>query len=323
MTIIHQMRPLRLVCLAAAAFLALSWLSAKTVLAQAKTSDAAPHQHPDTAKDGDKSQADQIRELQAKVSKLEAALKQTHPGAAASDSGMSGMPMGGTQKPQMGPMGGGTMGAMGNQQGAKGGQMGMGMMDMDMKGGMAAGGGGMGIMETETESMEMMGMMGMGSMGGSNAKGNAGMAKMQRFSALPGFPGASHMYHIGSTGFFLDHPEHITPSPKQQANLNRLKEKALMEKSSAQRNIDEAEQELWALTGADQPDAAKIEAKVREIEKLKADQRLAFIRSVGEAAKILTDEQREALLLGSGKADAADPHAGHKPDTSHADKPQP
>ena len=29
-------------------------------------------------------------------------------------------------------------------------------------------------------------------------------------SALPGFPGQSHLYHIGATGFFLDHPEHIT-----------------------------------------------------------------------------------------------------------------
>ncbi len=43
------------------------------------------------------------------------------------------------------------------------------------------------------------------------------------------------------------------------------------------------------------PDAAAIEAKVREIEKLRGDQRLAFIRAIGEAAKVLTDDQRRAL----------------------------
>jgi Spy/CpxP family protein refolding chaperone len=50
------------------------------------------------------------------------------------------------------------------------------------------------------------------------------------------------------------------------------------------------------LTGADQPAAEKIDAKVREIENLRTDQRLAFIRAVGEAAQVLTDDQRKMLL---------------------------
>jgi Spy/CpxP family protein refolding chaperone len=156
------------------------------------------------------------------------------------------------------------------------------------------GGGGM-----EDDEMGMMGMMGMGSM--------KGMGKVQKTAALPGFPGASHVYHIGATGFFLDHPEHVTLTTKQQTALNGLKEKALLEKSTFQRKIEEAEQELWTLTASDQPDAAKIEAKVREVEKLRGDQRLAFIRAVGEAAKVLTDEQRKALL--GQAADKADKHS--------------
>lgn len=40
------------------------------------------------------------------------------------------------------------------------------------------------------------------------------------------------------------------------------------------------------LTAADQPDAAAIEAKLREIEKIKSDARLAFVRAVGEAANV-------------------------------------
>ena len=49
------------------------------------------------------------------------------------------------------------------------------------------------------------------------------------------------------------------------------------------------------LTAADLPDAAQIEAKIRENEKIRGDERLAFIRAVGEASKILTDEQRKSL----------------------------
>jgi hypothetical protein len=114
-------------------------------------------------------------------------------------------------------------------------------------------------------------------------------------SALPGFPGASHIYHIGATGFFLDHAEHITLTLEQQTTLSQKKEQALLQQAELQRKIAQAEQELWVLTAADQPDAATIEQKVQEIARKQGEQRLAFIRAVGEAAKVLTDDQRKQL----------------------------
>lgn len=139
--------------------------------------------------------------------------------------------------------------------------------------------------------------MGMGMMGGEMGmmKGMMRMGAMPRMSGLPGFPGASHIYHIGATGFFLDHPSHITLTPEQQAQLNQIRESALLEQATLQRQIDQAEQELWQLTASDTPDAAKIEAKAREIAKLQADQRIAFIHAVGKAAGALTEEQRKQL----------------------------
>ena len=106
----------------------------------------------------------------------------------------------------------------------------------------------------------------------------------------------------------VNHAEHITLSTTQQAALNRIKQKALLSQSTAQRKIDEAEQELWELTGADEPDAALIESKVQTIEKLRAEPRMAFIQSVGEAAKVLTDEQRQ-MLLGTMEPDASPANA--------------
>lgn len=132
-----------------------------------------------------------------------------------------------------------------------------------------------------------MGMMGMAPGAGTS---------MAMPSALPGFPGASHLYHVGSTGFFLDYGDKIGLSIEQKTALNGIKRRVLTEQSANERKIAEAEQALWSLTAAAQPDAAAIDGKVREIEKLKSDQRLAFIRAVGEAAKVLTADQQKMVL---------------------------
>ena len=126
------------------------------------------------------------------------------------------------------------------------------------------------------------------------APGMAGMSGPS--SAMPGQPGASHLLHIGSTGFFLNHSQHITLTADQKSKLNRLKEKAMLDQSSEQRKIDQGEQELYSLTGADQLDTSMVQAKIGEIEKLRTGQRMNFIQAVGEASNVLTHDQHLALL---------------------------
>jgi Heavy-metal resistance len=150
----------------------------------------------------------------------------------------------------------------------------------------------------DDDKMEMMGMMGMGPMG---SDASAAMPS----SASPGFPGASYLYHCGATGFFLDHQQYITLTTEQQVALNKIKTQALLAKSAADRAMEQAEQELGTLTAADQPETAKVEAKVRDIAKMAGDQRLAFIRAVGEAAKLLTADQRKILTGFAPPAPAA------------------
>ena len=169
----------------------------------------------------------------------------------------------------------------------------------------SAGMGGMG-MEDDMDMEGMCCMKMMGSMSAPKMAGKKSMGGMKMASAMPGFPGMSHLYHVGSTGFFLDHPTHITLTPDQQMTLNSTKEKSLLDQAVSDRKIEVAEQELWQLTAAGSPDEARIEAKTREIEKLRGDQRLAFIRAVGEAAKVLTPEQQQ-VLLGTKPADAKKP----------------
>ena len=141
--------------------------------------------------------------------------------------------------------------------------------------------------------MGMMGMMGM-------MKGKG--AKTMQISALPGFPGASHIYHIGATEFFLDHGEHLKLEREQIVKLSRIREEATLTGATFDRQIEEAEQELWKITASDAPKAENVEAKIRKIESYKSEQRIEYIRAVGMAAEVLTKAQI-ALLTGRGLED--------------------
>ena len=202
------------------------------------------------------------------------------------DSGTSNRDSSKSSRMMMRGMGGMKMQSQGDAQDAgsngMGGKSGMGMMSKGKMMGMG------GMMSAKK--------MGMGMMGRNPATSNSSMSSMSMPSALPGFPGASHLYHIGETGFFLDHPEHIELTDQQQQRLNQIKEAALLTDASAERKIDEAEQELWMLTADGEPNIEKIESKAKEIAQLSVEKRISFIRSVGEAAEVLKDEQRKTLV---------------------------
>ena len=270
---------------------------------EAQQSGTGHQEHQEHAK-GDEPEAllmEQLAEIRASVARLEAALERNHQGAA-SPAGASGslhatgsmgaMSMGSTDKMSGQSMRGGMSGMMDMGSMGKGMMMhGMGQMSgqsMPGSGSMTSGGTGMrmGMGDASMKRMQMMGRM--GGMGSSEP--------VAMLSRLPGFPGASHIYHIGASGFFLDHAELVDLSMDQRKGLAQIQEQALLEQSSYERRIDQAEQELWVLTSAGEPDAAAIEAKVREIANLTAEQRLSFIQSVGSAAEILTEEQRSALV---------------------------
>lgn len=251
---------------------------------------------PNATTSGSTDLASQLAELRSAVARLEASISanQRSKNNLATNSGMGNM---GAMMDDMmsGPSAAGGMGGMGPA-----------TDDMDQmppngaRGGMPA----MTGMESQETSMEMgAAMVTMGQQAGSG---------LLRTSSLPGFPGASHIYHIGSTGFFLDHPEHVSLDTTQQQELNRIKQSALLERASVKRQISEAEQQLWELTGADQPEAERIRTKVEEIAKLRTEQRLNFIGAVGEAAKILTDAQRQSLL-GLASPEGQPPHAHTHP----------
>lgn len=134
-----------------------------------------------------------------------------------------------------------------------------------------------------------------GDHGGSFTAGMQPVGAAMAFD-LSSSPRGSHIYHVGATGFFLDNSAVITLSPSQQTALHGIKQQSISDRAATKRQIDQAEQELWILTGSDAPEPMTLETKVRYVESLKAEQRMAFIRSVGAAAGVLTNEQRTAVL---------------------------
>lgn len=247
-------------------------LTSQTAAAQATGTGRQPPAAPSTS-----DLQRQITELRAQIARLQAAVDRSAVSAAT-----AGMPMG--AKPP-----GGAMPAMSGM---------MGMMNMD-KGEMGMPPEGMRMPPGKMGGMDAMEMGGMG-----KAPADTGMAGMSMPAAasapasvtqLPGYSGSSHLYHVGATGFFLDQPS-LQLTDAQQSALNAIKAKALLARSESERQASQAEEDLWTLTGAPEPDATLIAAKVQELERIRARARLTFIEAVGEATRVLTPAQRAAVL---------------------------
>ena len=121
--------------------------------------------------------------------------------------------------------------AMMDEMGMGGGMSGM--SDAQPGGAQMGGAGGNSGTTGRTDSMCCMGAMGK-PLGTGTAMGIP--------SALPGFPGASHLHHVGASGFFLDYAGKLGLSVEQTTALNIVKLRSLVEQSAAQRKVDEAEQ---------------------------------------------------------------------------------
>ncbi|MBX9767573.1 MAG: hypothetical protein K2X47_09915 [Bdellovibrionales bacterium] len=134
-------------------------------------------------------------------------------------------------------------------------------------------------------------------------------------SELPGFPGASHIYHIGATGFFIDHAEMTDLSTEQLTALRRIKEKWIITQAAFAQKIKGAEEELWSLTSLDRPLIKNIENKIREIQSLRGEKQITFIRYVGQATGVLTSEQRSTLLGTETTKEPASSVPANKPDS--------
>ncbi|HXV79557.1 MAG TPA: periplasmic heavy metal sensor [Candidatus Binatia bacterium] len=95
--------------------------------------------------------------------------------------------------------------------------------------------------------------------------------------------------------FMLRNREKLELSAAQVKNLEQLRND--FEKESIRKDADlrVAEMDLSNLLGAAKIDMAKAEAKIREIERLRGDLRIARVRTIQKGKELLTADQRKKL----------------------------
>ena len=127
----------------------------------------------------------------------------------------------------------------------------------------------------------------------------------------PEGPGGQHGHHgwhrhakarrFSLAGVALRHQKDLALTPAQVDSLRKLGTDARRDAIKRQADRRLAELDLRTLMAPDSTDPnkprdlARIETKVREIEKLRADGRVAQIRSLEQSRQVLTPEQREKL----------------------------
>lgn len=109
------------------------------------------------------------------------------------------------------------------------------------------------------------------------------------------------MHRFSLAGLALRHRQELALTPAQVDSLRKLGTDAQREAIKRQADHRLAELDLRTMMTPDAADPnkprdmAKIEAKVREIEKLRADGRVARIRTMEQSRQVLTPEQRDKL----------------------------
>ncbi len=93
----------------------------------------------------------------------------------------------------------------------------------------------------------------------------------------------------------LRHRQELGLSADQVKTLEELIQRFGKDAEARVSRIETAEQDLAALFKADSVDLGKVESKVREIETLRADLRIARIKTIVEGRAALTPEQRKKL----------------------------
>jgi Spy/CpxP family protein refolding chaperone len=111
----------------------------------------------------------------------------------------------------------------------------------------------------------------------------------------------------------LDHRQELGLTAAQTQQLERIRTDFQRDAIKLDADQRVAQMDLATLLRADPVDMPKVEAKVREIERLRADLRLGRIRAVEQGKALLTAEQRTKLRALAPDPDSARPRAGRIP----------
>lgn len=96
--------------------------------------------------------------------------------------------------------------------------------------------------------------------------------------------------------FMLEHRDELALDPQQAARLEGLRQAFARDAVRREADIRVAEMDLAALLDQEPLDLTKAEGKIRELAQLRAELRIARLRTIEQGKAVLTAEQRTKLV---------------------------
>jgi hypothetical protein len=121
----------------------------------------------------------------------------------------------------------------------------------------------------------------------------------------------------------LSYKDYLGLSAEQVKKLEQLRDN--FQRQSIRNDADVRIIELDIATLLDSPtvDVVKVEAKIREAEKLRAELRIARVRAIEQAKAVLTSEQRKKFLEMVDSPSGRQPRSGPNPSATEKEQPSP
>ncbi|MGE5216926.1 MAG: Spy/CpxP family protein refolding chaperone [Chloroflexota bacterium] len=111
----------------------------------------------------------------------------------------------------------------------------------------------------------------------------------------------------------LNYQDYLRLSPEQVKKLEQLRDNFQRQSIRADADTRILEVDIAELLDQANVDVAKVEAKIRAVEKLRADLRIARIRAVEQAKAVLTPEQRKKFDESIEPRPTRPPRSGQSP----------
>ncbi|MGH7795469.1 MAG: Spy/CpxP family protein refolding chaperone [Candidatus Binatia bacterium] len=111
----------------------------------------------------------------------------------------------------------------------------------------------------------------------------------------------------------LNYKDYLRLSPEQVKKLEQLRDNFQRQSIRNEADARIIELDIGALLDAPTVDVAKVEAKIREAEKLRADLRIARVRAIEQAKAVLTAEQRKKFYDSTDSRAARPPRGSQNP----------
>jgi Spy/CpxP family protein refolding chaperone len=112
-------------------------------------------------------------------------------------------------------------------------------------------------------------------------------------------------------------------SAEQVKKLEQLRDQFQRQSIRTDADLRIIELDIAALLDSSTIDVAKVEAKIREAEKLRAELRIARVRAIEQAKAVLTSEQRKKFFEMVDSRAGRPPRSGQNPSSTDKEQPSP